>query len=220
MLNTITPKIADIAFLQKYDTERVKRYQADKPPLSHALADTVFSCTLEFIFLVQSSLMTFIPIAWLAQLLTHAHLAFLYSLYAFEYKWFHMSWHLERRLSFIESRWPYFCGFGLTLSLLLACAGDSFYTATLFAFVFPALILSSIDANCERLQPIVYYKSVAETDGVRPVVLKLPLFRPSLKVTDFIFKLFDKRKRAIGRPWDSSNGANSSGHNSAGHKTN
>jgi hypothetical protein len=222
---------ADIAFLQKYDSERVKKYQADKAPISQVLADTIFSCTMELIFLVQSSLLAFIPIAWLSTLLTHVHLAFLYSLYAFEYKWFNMSWDIERRISFIETRWPYFFGFGLSLSLVLSCAGSYFYTATLFAFIFPAFIISSIDANCEHLKPIVYYKAIgngepgtnsADSAAVRPVILKLPLFRPSLKVTDLIFKLFDKKQKrrqqaGLREPASTRPGPR---FNSAGHMTN
>lgn len=204
---------ADIAFLQKYDSERVKKYQAEKAPISQVLADTIFSCTMELIFLVQSSLLAFVPIAWLSQLLTHVHLAFLYSLYAFEYKWFNMSWDIERRISFIETRWPYFFGFGLSLSLVLSFAGSYFYTATLFAFIFPAFIISSIDSNCEHLKPIVYYKPAepgsADPSVLRPVVLKLPLFRPSLKVTDLIFKLFDKKQK---RRQQTGHRSNSDGH--------
>lgn len=191
-------EIADIAFLQKYDNEKIKKYQSEKPQISQAIADTIFSCTMELIFLIQSSFINFIPIVWLSQLLTHVHLAFLYSLYAFEYKWFNMSWDIEKRISFIETRWPYFFGFGLSLSIILSFAGSYFYCATLFAFIFPGFILSAIEADCEHLKPIVYYKSDANSStGLRPVILKLPLFRLSLKVTDLIFKLFDKKKKKL-----------------------
>ncbi len=189
---------ADIAFLQKYDSEKIKIYQAEKPQISQAIADTIFSCTMELIFLIQSSFINFIPIPWLSQLLTHVHLAFLYSLYAFEYKWFNMSWDIEKRISFIETRWPYFFGFGLTLSIILSFAGSYFYCATLFAFIFPAFIISSIESDCEHLRPVMYYKTdPVDGESQRPVVVKLPLFRLSLKVTDLIFKLFDSRKKKL-----------------------
>jgi len=44
----------------------------------------------------------------------------------------------------------------------------------------------------------MYYKTNPE-DGEtqRPVIVKLPLFRLSLKVTDLIFKLFDSRKKML-----------------------
>ena len=183
-------EIADIAFVQKYD---VKSFASDKLVISHQIADTIFSCIMELIFLVQSSLINLIPLHWLSQLLCHVHLAFLYSLYAFEYKWFNMSWDIEKRISFIESRWPYFFGFGLSLSIILSFAGSYFYGATLFAFIFPGFILSAIEADCEYLKPIVYVKN--DMNGLRPVVLKLPLFRLSLRVTDFIFKIFEKKKK-------------------------
>lgn len=191
-------EIADIAFVQKYDNEKIKKYQSEKPQISQAIADTIFSCTMELIFLIQSALINFIPIIWVSNLLTHVHLAFLYSLYAFEYKWFNMSWDIEKRISFIETRWPYFFGFGLTLSIILSFAGSYFYCATLFAFIFPAFIISSIESDCEHLKPVIYYKSDPNSmNGLRPVQFKLPLFRLALKVTDFLFKLFDKKKKKM-----------------------
>lgn len=139
--------------------------------------------------------MGLIPLNYLSRLLAHIHLAFLYSLYAFEYKWFNMSWDINKRIDHIESRWPYYFGFGLSLSIILSFMNSYMYSATMFAFIFPAYILSAIESNSENLQPIVYTKrDYTSRNNIRQVVLKLPLFRLSLRVTDVIFKIMDRRK--------------------------
>jgi etoposide-induced 2.4 mRNA len=186
-------EIADIAYVQKYG----KPQTFQKFTLSQVIADTVFSCTLELIFLVQSSFMNLIPIFWLNQLLCHVHLAFLYSLYAFEYKLCNMSWDIKKRIAFIETRWAYFLGFGLSLSIILSFAGSYIYCATLFASIFPAFILSAIEAESENLSPIVYYKMEEDGNNVlnkRVIQVKLPLFKFSLYATDFLFKIFSKKQ--------------------------
>jgi len=186
-------EIADIAYVQKYG----KPQTFQKFTLSQVIADTVFSCTLELIFLVQSSFMNLIPIFWLNQILCHVHLAFLYSLYAFEYKLCNMSWDIKKRIAFIESRWAYFLGFGLSLSIILSFAGSYIYCATLFASIFPAFILSAIEAESENLSQIVYYKMEDDGNGVlnkKTIQVKLPLFKLSLYATDLLFKIFSKKQ--------------------------
>ncbi len=186
-------EIADIAYRQKY--EKLKIVSSEKLSISGMIADTIFSCSMELIFLIQSSLMSFIPINFASQLLVHVHLSFLYSLYAFEYKWFNMSWDINKRIDHIETRWPYYFGFGLSLSIILSFFNSYIYSATMFAFIFPAFILSAIESNSENFAPIIYNKrDLNAKNNIRPVTLKLPLFRLALRVTDFLFKIFEKKK--------------------------
>ncbi|VEN41969.1 unnamed protein product [Callosobruchus maculatus] len=85
--------------------------------LSKLLADSVFSIVIQLLFLLQATLISYIPIHLVGTLLSMVQMCMLYSLYAFEYKWFNMGWELHRRLTFIETNWPYFLGFGLPLAL-------------------------------------------------------------------------------------------------------
>jgi len=75
---------------------------------------------------LQSTLVSMLPIVFLGDVLCLVHMCMLYSLYSFEYKWFNMGWELHRRLTFIESNWPYFIGFGLPLAVLTALPSSFF----------------------------------------------------------------------------------------------
>jgi etoposide-induced 2.4 mRNA len=184
-------EIADIAYMQKYGKPQIYT----KFTVAEVIADTVFSCIMELIFLMQSSFMTLIPSSMLNQLLCHVHLSFLYSLYAFEYKFCNMSWDIKRRIAHVEARWPYYFGFGFSLSIILSFANSYIYSATLFAFIFPAFILSAIEADSERLSPITYYKQdVTGMNETVPVVLTVPLFKFAIYLTDLVFKLFAKKR--------------------------
>lgn len=83
-------------------------------------ADFFYSLIVQTIFLLQCSLVRLVPINWLGIVLNYSHMAFLYALYAFEYKWCNMGWKLHTRLSYIENNWPYFFGFGLPLTIFTA----------------------------------------------------------------------------------------------------
>ncbi|KAJ8299530.1 hypothetical protein KUTeg_023590 [Tegillarca granosa] len=75
--------------------------------ISVLIADLLFSVLLQALFLIQGTLANFLPIPTIGEIVGLLHMCLLYSLYAFEYKWFNM-----------ETYWPYFCGFGLPLAIL------------------------------------------------------------------------------------------------------
>ena len=83
-------------------------------------------CHFDGMLCLQSTLVSMLPIVFLGDVLCLVHMCMLYSLYSFEYKWFNMGWELHRRLTFIESNWPYFIGFGLPLAVLTALPSSFF----------------------------------------------------------------------------------------------
>jgi etoposide-induced 2.4 mRNA len=91
----------------------------------HLLLHSVYP-DIDEMLCFQSTLVSMLPIVFLGDVLCLVHMCMLYSLYSFEYKWFNMGWELHRRLTFIESNWPYFIGFGLPLAVLTALPSSFF----------------------------------------------------------------------------------------------
>ena len=78
---------------------------------SVSIADTVFTIVVEIIFLVQGKLFSMcVPINAVSKLINVFHMCLLNALYCFEYKWYNQGLELHKRLSCIETHWPYFLG--------------------------------------------------------------------------------------------------------------
>lgn len=103
--------IADLAY--KHSRGRPVFAQS----ISKLVADAIFSIIIQLLFLIQATVTSYVPISLVGYILSMVQMCLLYSLYAFEYKWFNMGWELHKRLTFIETNWPYFIGFGLPLTV-------------------------------------------------------------------------------------------------------
>lgn len=146
--------------------------------LSVLVADLLFSVLLQAFFLIQSTLATFLPIPGVGYLVGFIHMSLLYSLYAFEYKWFNMGWKVHKRLAYIESYWPYFLGFGIPLAFLTSMSASAVISGCIFSILFPLFILSANDAE--------------ESSQVCHSPLRL--FAPVVMITNILFRQSVKSK--------------------------
>lgn len=89
------------------------------------IADTLFSLLVQTLFLIQSMVVNLLPFNYFG-IICNVHLCLLYSLYSFEYKWCNMGWELHKRLTYIETHWPYFLGFGTILTILTQLSSSIF----------------------------------------------------------------------------------------------
>lgn len=71
---------------------------------------------MQTLFLIQSMVVNLLPFNYFG-IICNVHLCLLYSLYSFEYKWCNMGWELHKRLTYIETNWPYFLGFGTIMTI-------------------------------------------------------------------------------------------------------
>ena len=145
------------------------------------IADMLFSLVLELLFLVQGLMFSQIP--FIGGLLNIFHLAMYYSLYAFEYKWINEGWRVEKRVSYIEQRWPYFLGFGLPLALAVGSVESTIISGCIYAMGFPLFIISAS-------------KSQPEESASKPFP-QIPIFKLVVSITN---KIFTRNKAVTSTP--------------------
>jgi etoposide-induced 2.4 mRNA len=145
--------IADVVF------KKLTKHNRSLPPLplARAISDFLFSLIMQIFFLIQSTLITLIPIPILSTVFGHMCLCLLYSFYAFEYAWIYANLKVKERVERIESNWPYFLGFGLPLTILSTQLSQSrIMNECIFSILFPFAIVAATSVNLKarlQLQP-------------------------------------------------------------------
>ena len=165
-------EIADLVY-QSVRTGRAARTKSVS--ISEQIADIIYSVIVQCVFLVQASAVGSIPV--LGFVLQVLHMALVYSLYAFEYVWMNQGLGVIRRVALIHNNWAYFTGYGAIMALVIASANNYFMGVCLFSIMFPILIVS---CHLTKLQSKVKYTP-------------LPLFKPSIFVTERLMSLTNRR---------------------------
>jgi len=109
-----------------------------------AVAEEIDRMFLVTYFLLQITLSSFVPFVGAA--CATVQMAWLYSLYSFEYKWTLDEWSLDSKLAFCEFNWGYMAGFGLPAALI-TLAFPKFVSLGIFALIFPIFIMMATVAS-------------------------------------------------------------------------
>ena len=174
----VISRVVNVIFYQEVATAAFNKSGSRSRTMasvSVVVADNIGAIIVEFVFLMQGTLLSAALAAGRAgQLARFLHEALSYALYAFEYKWFSQGIPLDRRLRALEDHWPYFLGFGGPMAAVTtyACGHDLYSSGTAFACLFPVIILAATAAHVDRA----------------PRNVSLALFGPSLCVTGLLSK--------------------------------
>ncbi|KAI9482777.1 MAG: etoposide-induced protein 2.4-domain-containing protein [Benjaminiella poitrasii] len=108
------------------------------------------------------------------------------SYYAFEYQWVYKGWNIERRLSYMESHWAYFLGFGFPATMITFFL-SFLRSGAMFALIYPFFIIMAMLSVPKGANP--YNQTMASGEKAHNELTlpnKIPLFYPVRKLNDAI----------------------------------
>eukprot|EP00124_Ichthyophonus_hoferi_P000971 Ihof_evm3s43 gene=Ihof_evmTU3s43 len=130
--------IANVGLNSNATPRQTEKLTSISQDMSRQMADHLYSVLLELVMALEIMALHMLPV--LGPMLSFLLMSWLYSLYCFEYKWGSVQWPLDKKLDFIETRWPYFAGFGMPF----ACCTfflPTFVNGAVFAILYPAYII-------------------------------------------------------------------------------
>jgi len=155
-LSTLSKFICSFWFTDVSKLAYTMRYgRPHTSSVSLIIADIIYTIIFEIIFLLQTYIVGYIltDFYWLHHIAMAVHWCLLYSLYSFEYKWFNMGITFDKRLMILQTRWPYFLGFGLPM-YLISNASVPYYQSTasacLYLSSFPFFIVSGTFSSAPK----------------------------------------------------------------------
>jgi len=147
----------------------------------NSMAEEVYRLLLIWTFCVQILAFSFIP--YVGRFLAALQCCWLHSLYSFEYKWVLQGWTLEQRLEFLETRWAYFAGFGIPVTLLTYFF-PRFISNGLFACTLPIYIILAILGD-----PQSHASETAKDEQA----YRIPIFSMAKVLNALVLKYFKAR---------------------------
>ncbi|KAI8970116.1 etoposide-induced protein 2.4-domain-containing protein [Mycotypha africana] len=151
-----------------------------------SFASTILTIILYISLGVSANLLAQVPRFGL--LLSFLMNCFVMSYYCFEYQWIYKNWNIEKRLSYMESHWAYFLGFGLpgtVITFFLSFLRSS----AVFALIYPSFIIMSMLAA--PVAPTPYNQSTPSgAKNLQQKEWKIPnkiaIFYPTRKLIDLV----------------------------------
>ncbi|ESO02163.1 hypothetical protein HELRODRAFT_161400 [Helobdella robusta] len=128
-------------------------------PLAMSYADLMFTFCVQCIFILQANLVSYIftthfdgMFSFLASVVYPYHMMLLYTLYAYDYRWFFQGLEVQHKFAYIEQHWPYFLGFGLPLYILSNISESNILNSSIFALCYPVFIVAANEAKTKPVK--------------------------------------------------------------------
>lgn len=118
--------------------------------MQRMFGETVTSVVHMFIFSFQAILSQYLPIPIITPFIVFVHVTLYNSMYCFDYFYDSYNFSFNRRANYFETRWPYFLGFGTTLTVASTLGGSWFANGVIYALLVPLFIISSYKVNWAR----------------------------------------------------------------------
>ncbi|KJE93033.1 hypothetical protein CAOG_003894 [Capsaspora owczarzaki ATCC 30864] len=122
-------------------------HQVGKPTAvrtDQRVGDEIYRSIMQLVMVVQIAMIHFIPL--IGPYASFLLMAWLYSMYCFEYKWINEGQSLDQRVAYFEEHWAYLAGFGTPFAALTFFF-PQFIGAGLFALAFPGFIIMANSAS-------------------------------------------------------------------------
>ncbi|KAI8058681.1 etoposide-induced protein 2.4-domain-containing protein [Gilbertella persicaria] len=152
-----------------------------------SMASTVLTTLLYINCGVFASLLYKVP--YVGILLSFLMNCMIFSYYCFEFQWVYKGWSIEKRLSFMESHWAFFLGFGFPATFITFFL-SFLRSGAVFALIYPFFIIMAMIAAPKATTP--YAQTMpsgikARTEWVLPN--KISFFYPVRKFNDAIITI-------------------------------
>ena len=122
-------------------------FKHKKHSLHSAISNLLSRCIIMLIYLLELQLLSQIPV--LGRIIEFVLLTWLYSYYCFEYRTFAMGINTLRSLSIFEWNSVYFCGFGMSFTVILLVF-PGLMSCAVFCLLFPFVVLTSLGVTVQQ----------------------------------------------------------------------
>ncbi|GAQ91271.1 etoposide-induced 2.4 mRNA [Klebsormidium nitens] len=112
------------------------------------IGEEVYRVVMFAVFVIQVYAVSIVP--YVGPTMNFLLLSWLYAYYCYDYKWSSAGWSLDERLSFFETHWAFFAGFGAPCTIATYFL-PFFASAAVWALIFPLFVLVATTSNPARV---------------------------------------------------------------------
>eukprot|EP00250_Pteridium_aquilinum_P005594 c15666_g1_i1 orf=267-1220(-) len=152
-----------------------------------SVGEQTYSVLMLIIFYYEVRAANCVP--YISNLLMIPLRSWLYAYYFFDYAWGYAEWSLERRLTFFETNWAFFAGFG-SPCLLATFSLSGLVQEGVLALLFPLFVLVAFGSHPEKV--IAAYNVGENSPAQLP---RVPVFYLTSVLMNKLFSAFERAYR-------------------------